>query len=358
MKVRAYTLLCLVLGVTFSSVSAYDTRAATSPALSSSIVGFAAQGRNTINVMIFNDAGRPAGDVFLELQDELGRAIRSGRASGSGRFEFAGLGEGRYKVRVMPYGTDYAEQIQDVQITNVSAIGGGTGGEVKYVEFYLRLRPEITAGPFAAPGIVFAQEVPDAAKKLYERGIGELRAKKEKEGFESLREAIAVFPDYYMALDRLGTEYAARGRADRAYLEAAQVLLTKAIKLNPKSFSSTFGLGFAQYHLGMIDQAVENMQRAVNLYDKSVNGFLWLGIAQKKAGKLALAEASLVRANKIGGGKVADVHWQLAGVYNEQKRYREAADSLELFLKNQPDSRDSEKIKQLVAQLRQKAAAK
>jgi regulator of sirC expression with transglutaminase-like and TPR domain len=49
------------------------------------------------------------------------------------------------------------------------------------------------------------------------------------------------------------------------------------------------------------------------------------------------------------------VHWHLAGLYNDQKRYAEAAAALELFLKNKPDARDAEKIKQLIAQLKQKA---
>ena len=95
---------------------------------------------------------------------------------------------------------------------------------------------------------------------------------------------------------------------------------------------------------------------AIGVYNNSTNGFLWLGIAQKKAGKLVQAEASLKRANDLGKGKVADVHWHLAGLYNEQKRYAEAATELELFLKNKPDARDAEKIKQLIGQLRQKAA--
>ena len=117
-----------------------------------------------------------------------------------------------------------------------------------------------------------------------------------------------------------------------------------------------FGLGFTQYHQGMVKEAVENMERAIGVYNKSTNGYLWLGIAQKRAGKLVHAETSLKRANELAKGKEADVHWQLAGLYNDQKRYAEAAAELELFLKNKPDARDAEKIKQLIAQLKQKAA--
>jgi tetratricopeptide (TPR) repeat protein len=84
---------------------------------------------------------------------------------------------------------------------------------------------------------------------------------------------------------------------------------------------------------------------------------LWLGKAFLQIGRLDQAEQSLKKANELFQGKSAEVHWQLARIYNEQKRYREAADELELFLKYQPDSRDAEKIKQVIKRLRQKSSA-
>ena len=314
--------------------------------------------RNVIMGHVFGESRLPLSDVFVELLDDLGVTVNRTRTNSSGRYEFASLPEGRFRVRVLPYGTDYAEQAQEVIISNVSARGGGTGSEIQQKDFYLRLRPELSAGPFAAPGTVFAQEVPEAARRLYERGVAELRAKKEREGFESLKGALDAFPDYFAALDRLGTEYAVRGNSNPAYFEAARVLLTRAVAVNPGSYSSAFGLGFAQYNLGMTGEAVENFQRAVRLYDKSVNGHMWLGVALKKAGKLPQAEAALARAKKLSNGKVPEVHMRLAEVYSEQKRYGEAADELELFLKHQRDARDADKIRLLIMQLREKAAAR
>ncbi len=62
------------------------------------------------------------------------------------------------------------------------------------------------------------------------------------------------------------------------------------------------------------------------------------------------------RANELFKGKSAEVHWQAAGLYHEQKRYKEAADEFELFLKVQPKSTDAVKIRELIRQLREKAA--
>lgn len=313
------------------------------------------QGRNSISGIVFGEWRTPVSDTYVQLLDENGTTITQTRTNGSGRYAFYGLSSGRFKIKVFPVGTDYMEQVQEVQVSPVSAIPG-SGGDNQTVDFYLRLRDGANRGPFSVPGAIFAQEVPDAAKKFYELGISELRQKNEAAGFENLKKALDVFPNYFLALDRLGTEYAARGRSNPNYFEAARILLTKALEVNPRSFSSMFGLGFTQYHQGMIKEAVDNLERAITVYNDSPNAFLWLGIAQKRVGKLVQAEASFKRANELSKGKEADVHWQLGGLYSDQKRYAEAAAELELFLKNKPDARDADKIKELIAQLKHKAA--
>lgn len=339
MKIRFSLLLAIAITVLISAV----------------VPVTASQGRNSISGLVFGEGRVPVADTYVQLLDELGQTITQTKTNGSGRYAFYGVASGRFKIKVFPVGTDYLEQIQEVLLSPVSAVPG-SGGDNQQVDFYLRFKEGVNSGPFSVPGAIFAQEVPDEAKKLFDRGVTALRQKNEAEGFENLKKALDVFPNYFLALDRLGTEYAVRGRSNPSYFEAARILLTKAIEVNPKSYSSMFGLGLAQYHQGNINEALQNLERAIGVYNKSTNGYLWLGIAQKRAGKLAQAEDSFKRANDLSKGKEPDVHWQLAGLYNEQKRYAEAAERLELFLKNKPDARDAEKIKQLIAQLRQKAA--
>lgn len=339
------------LALSASVAPALTVAAAPRPAPASVVatVALAQQARNSIHGQIFGEGGRPVTDVYVELLNDYYSTISQVRTSSGGRYNFDGLSAGRYKIRVRPFGTDYSEQTQDVEIVNYSLVQGG-GADNKQLDFYLKLRPEVTYGPFAAPGAVFAESVPDAARKLYEKGVAELRAKNDKAAFESLKGALEIHPTYHAALDRLGSEYVVRG-----HHEAARILLTKSVEVNPRSFSSTFGLGVAQYSLKLHGPALENFQRAVALYNKSVQAHLYLGIALHRTGKLDQAEAALKRAREMSQGKMAEVHWQLARLYGEQKRYGEAADALEQFLKAQPDARDSEKISETIRQLRQKA---
>ena len=348
------TIFRLFLGIAITVVVSEGAMAFATANPHSALPVSTLQGRNSISGLVFGESRQPLADTYVQLLDELGLTISQTKTNGSGRYAFYGLPSGRFKIRVFPVGTDYMEQFQEVHLSPVSAVPG-SGADNQQVDFYLRLREGANAGPFSVPGAIFAQEVPEEARKLFERGVNELREKKEKEGFESLKKALDVFPNYFLALDRLGTEYATRGNTNPAYFEAARILLTKAIEINPRSYSSMFGLGLALYHQGMFNEAVENLERAIGVYNKTASGYLWLGIAQKRTGKLPQAEASLKKANDLSKGKQPDVHWQLAGLYNDQKRYAEAAAELELFLKNKPDARDADKIKQLIAQLKQKA---
>ncbi len=346
----------LLLGLAVAAAAHTHSEAAPAPGSGApDPAGLAApQARNSISGNVFSDSRRPVADIYVELLDDVGMTITRTRTNSVGRYVFYGVPNGRFKIRVLSSGTEYNEQTQDVSLIPFSV--GGAGSQNQQVDFYLRVKARASAGPFHAPGTVFAQEVPAAAKKLYEKGVAELRDKREQEGFNSLRQSLEIFPTYYDALDLLGTLYAVRGNMDKSYFEASLILLGKAVEVNPKSFSSSFGLGFSQYHLGLVDQSISNLERAVNIYNKSIDGHLWLGIALRRGGKLERAEAALKQANELSKGRVADVHWHLAQIYDDQKRYAEAANALEQFLKTKPDARDAEKIKQLIVRLREKAS--
>ena len=261
------------------------------------------QGRNAIGGTVFGDGSRPLADVFVECLNDVYFTVGRTRTDGSGRFSFSGLGEGRYKVKALPYGTEYLEQTQEVVLSSVSAIPG-SGSDRQYVDIYLRVNERLLSGPFAVtPGVIFAQEVPETARKLYREGLSYLGQKKEMEGLDSIKRAIEQFPTYFEALDRLGREYATRGASDRNYYVAAVVLLTKATEVNARSFPTVFGLGWTQYQLGMIKPAIESLTRATELYGKSADPYLWLGKALRRASSLDQAEAAFKRANDLAKGQ-------------------------------------------------------
>lgn len=306
---------------------------------------------NSISGMVFDATGRqPISNIYVELMNEVYSNLGRVKTDGSGRFMFTGLSSGTFKVRVIPMGTNYLEETQEASIVNFSR-NGRTSSDRIFLEFYLRVdKRKINTGSPGAGSTVFVQSnLPEDARKVYEKGA-ELLDEKKDAGFDNLKKAIEIFPTYYDALNRLGVEYAQRGK----YVEAVPYLI-KAIEVNQRSFQSFYWLGIASHNLKHPKEAIEAFRGATILNPQSINAQLWYGIVLRLDESYEQAQKTLEQAKTLAKeSPVAEIHWQLGLLYNKIGRYQEAANELEAFLKLQPNSRDADKIKGLIGQLRSK----
>jgi tetratricopeptide (TPR) repeat protein len=301
---------------------------------------------NMISGHITDEHRAPVPDVRVELMNDVNSVLSTIKTDGSGLFIFRRLSDGVYHVRVQTYGTDYVSQTRRVDLART-----GFGSANEQLEIVLTTN-RAAATSSSAPGAIFVQEVPQAARNEYDKAVGLLqKPEQRKQGMELLKKAIDIFPRYFAALDLLGTEHVKLNE-----FEAAVPLLIQAAEVNARSFTSNYALAFAQYNLKQLPQAVESARRAVTLNPRSANANLLLGMVLRQVGKLDEAEGYLKQADQLAQSKSPDAHWQLALLFNDLKRFKEAADHLELFLKVQPDSRDSELIKKLIKRLREKSS--
>ena len=302
---------------------------------------FSQQRANSIGGQVFDDRRNAIANIQVELLNDAESVIQRTKTDSSGLFVFRRLSNGIFQVKVQTYGTNYIGQTKRVQLEPTRAY--------EQVDFVLTATETSTT---AIPGAIFVQEIPEPARKEFERASELLKkTEQQKEGIETLKKAIDIFPLYFEALELLGTEYVKQ----KAWEQAVPVL-TKAIEVNSRAYHSLNSLSVAQYNLKQLPQALELMRRAITLNQKSVNANLWLGMLLRQSGKLDEAEKYLKEANQLAAAKSPDAHWELALLFNQLKRYKEAADELELFLKTQPNARDTELIKKLIQRLRQKAA--
>ena len=302
---------------------------------------------NSISGHVSNDQRAPLADLRVELLNEVDSVIRTVKTDGSGLFVFRKLSDGTFQVRVQTSNTNYVSQTKRVDLARPH----GFGAAFEELEFVLLTKD--SGGRTAKPGVVFVQEVPEAARKQFEKASDLLnKSDKRQEAFAALQSAIDLFPQYFDALELLGTEQV----KDRQY-EAAIPTLTKALEVNSRAFASSFALGVAQYNVKQIQPAIESFRRAVSINEKSINANLWLGIVLRQTSRPDEAEPYLKRADVLADSKLPDAHWQLALLFNQLKRYKEAADELEMFLKVQPDARDAELIKKLIQRLREQSVA-
>jgi len=297
---------------------------------------------NSISGHVFDERRVPVAELQIELLNDVESVIQRTKTDSTGLFVFRRLSTGVFQVRVQTYGTSYIGQTQRLQLERTRAF--------EQIEFVLTTRKVGTMSPTI--GAVFVQEVPEQARKEYLQSAELLKKERRKEAVEKLKSAIAIFPNYFDALELLGNEY-----VKIEDYESAVPVLMKAIEVNKRAYHSLYILSVAQYNLKQRAEAIESMRRAITLNHGSVNANLWLGTLLRQTNKFDEAETYLKQADKLAASKSSDVHWQMALLFNQLKRYNEAADELELFLKTQPDSRDAEQIKKLIKRLRQQAGS-
>ncbi len=305
------------------------------------------QNRSSISGVVYDyKSNRPLPDIFVELLNEFESTLGRIKTESSGRFIFRNLARGSYKIKVVTLGTEYVEQIQEAQLVTFVRPDGETPDNI-YLDFYLRYDNRNNRIVTKPEGVIFAQEIPDEARKLYQKGVG-LTADKKEGGLEAVEQAIKIFPEYYEALDFLGGELVKLQRYEKSL-----PYLIKAIDINQRSFSSFYALGYACYKLNITSDAIEAFRASTILAPQSINAHLFYGINLRLDKQYKKAEKELLQAKTLAKETpVAEIHWQLGLLYNKLNKNQESADELEIFLKVNPISPDAAKIRELIIKLR------
>jgi tetratricopeptide (TPR) repeat protein len=310
--------------------------------------------QNSVSGMIFDDNRKPVQNIEVELLDSLERLIGSSKTRGSGFYTFQRLNRGVYYIKVRVGGTNFKEKKIRIDLGDLNAIGGV---DVKQVDVYLEVDSRRANQTPVNNTVIFAQNIPPAAKKEYDAGLENKKKKRIPEAVKNFMTAVQIFPEYFAALESLGDSY-----LEQNQYPPAEKTFQKAVKVNPKSFRALFGLAVAQNKLLKRSNAIESLKKANEIDAGSINAHLLLGIIQRDLKKYKEAESNFLKAKKLGNNQIADVHWNLALLYfHDLKKYNTAADELNLYLKALPkDERKAmpkkiSQVKKLIGDLRKKA---
>jgi len=308
-------------------------------------------GISTIQGTVYDKQRNALNEIEVELLNDYYQSQSRTRTDGSGRYYFNGLRDGRYTIRVLAFRYDLEDQEIPLEVLTQNIRGGeGTG----YFQQDFFLSPKKGGLNESGLGVIFAQEVPPEAKKLHDRAIQDLSSKRTSEGILGLNKAIQIFPTYYLALYRIGRELYLM----KKYQEAVPFLI-KAVEVNSKSAISFFYLGYCLHNLGKeySKSAIGSLNQANTLAPSSIQVLYVLGKVERSAGKFPDAEKHLLQAKKLSKNVVPEVHKELAQLYADNlKKYKEAADELELYLKaSKLDDSAAAQTKKVVISLREKA---
>jgi hypothetical protein len=307
-----------------------------------------ASGRGTISGYVFGPQRSPLGQVIVELRNDVNMVVSRTRTNGGGQFTFFGVPNGRFSVTVLPLGTNLEGQSQDVEIAGIGVRGTPIPGNAQ-VDFYLK--PRSAPGPPQISEVVFAQDVPEEAERAYEAAISDLGSERVDQGLKGLQRSIEIFPTYYLALERLGREL-----IKLANYEEAVKTCSAAVAINPRSFSCWYGISFGNFSLNNWQAAIDSALKALEIDKNSINTLIVLGISQRSLRQFEEAETSLLRAKSLDKTRNPDIYWNLALLYTHNlKKYQDAADALELYLKANTAMPEAEKrkIRTLIKRLRE-----
>ncbi len=305
-----------------------------------------AQSNNSITGFVFGLERQPISQIPVELLNEDYRTISRLQTDGTGRYVFTRLGQGKYYIRVITSSTIYEEQTKELEINNISR--RVSPSESFQQDFSLKAKRNT---PTNKGSVIFAQDIPENARKAFQKGIENLDKNNQVEGISELERAIELFPKYYLAHERLGQEYVKLKSYTKAYNTA-----NKAIEINPIGYESWYTAGYAAYYLKSYAEAIKVLNKAVTLKPDSINALFIQGLSLRQIGKYEDAEKSLLKAKKLAQNSIPEIFWQLALLYtNSLKKYGDAAENLEAFLKVKPDYEEAEKVRELIKKLKLKS---
>ena len=281
--------------------------------------------------------------IAVYLEDGTHARLASSITAGDGRFQFSKVTPGIYYIVVRPNNTEFRPTERRVELIETARVGSNSATE--RVDIVLEPIVRRTDLPAA---VIFAQEVPDAAKAKFEHALDEINKKKTELAIKDLTDALAIFPDYFQASQQLGLLYV---EAERYQLSIPP--LVKAIEVNPKAGSAYVALGIASLKLGRADLALDALQRAQPFEDKSFRMHFYLGLALLELNRLDEAEVALRESYRLGGAsKAGSAHLYLASIQNKRGRKSEAIAELEAYLRDNPKAANAPSVKEAIAKLK------
>lgn len=303
-------------------------------------------GNNTIRGRVYTPAGSPGArlTVKLESTDMISKQTTT---DADGVFTFNGLTAGNFTLTVEG-GKEYENAVEYPQIYKET---GSAGARNLELAIQLRYKPENNP---ALAG------VPKDAVQYYTKGVDFARKGDSKKAVESLNQAVALYPNFGLALSEIGVQYLRMGQPDKA-AEALQ----KAVKLSPQDFSAHLNYGIALLNKKSFAEAETELRQALTINKDLPTAHMYLGVAlltlsrdektkQYDMAKYNEAQQELELAASSGKAEVAMAHKYLGGIYMGNKDYKRAADELELYLKLTPKAPDAEKLKAIIKDLRSK----
>jgi tetratricopeptide (TPR) repeat protein len=293
-------------------------------------------GQSIIQGRIFYPSGTPL-DRRVRVRV---RSVRGGPSSttsdDNGAFTLVRLPQGTYDLTV-DAGPEFEAANESVEIR--------TDGQTAYVQFQLKLKAALPGNP---PGVINAAlaAIPKPAQDLYQQALASSQSGDHKKAVDQLKKALAVAPEFVLALNELGMQYLKLNDLARA-----SESLQQAVKLLPDAFVPRLNYGLVLLQQKKYSEAEAELHAANTRNDKSAPAHEYLGRALIGLQRLDEAEKELQQSVALGGEQAVNAHRYLGALYMQRGEDARAIVELQEYLRLQPKVKDADQIKQILKDL-------
>ena len=205
--------------------------------------------------------------------------------------------------------------------------------------------PSISSGdtPLAPTVSVRELNIPDKAKRAYQKGVGRIAARDWAGSIPDFEKAIKAYGDLYEAYYRIGF-----ARLQLHQVDAAGNAFRKAIELSEGTYAPAFfGLGVVFSAAGEYQEAAEVVQSGLNMAPMDAGGhctLAWILYSLQRINEAEYSAQQAVRWNP----NFAMARLMLAEIHRTQNKLPDLIEDLTIYLRLDPNGPKSVLARQLL----------
>ncbi len=276
------------------------------------------------------ESGLPANRIPIRLERFGGGVVDQIDTDSGGRFRFANLQRGYYKVIVNAPGFRPVQQDADLQVVFRA-----------YLVFELASE---RSGAMALIDVIDVRAPAEAREELV-RGRTALGKKSYEEAVEHLQRALAVYPEFYEAHLLLGTAF-----VDEREWKKAESAFQRAVKLKAGSATAIVSLGEVYWRQNRHDEAEKALLAGLKLDDKSWHGYFTLARLYWDLGNIAKAGPAIGRTLQLKPD-FAEAHLLAGNILLRVIQLERALAEYQEYLRLEPKGEFAVQTRELVQKL-------
>jgi len=301
-------------------------------------------GRNTIEGRIYYPSGRTVDKRLKVRMSGLSGGDFFTLTDDSGAFSFRRIGGGTYVVS-LDGEKEYEPVNERVDIFDSSSSRGTVFGRTYNLQIQLRFRGSAREKSGVINATLMA--APKPAAELYEKALQSEKDGHIDKALDELHRAVALYPQFTLALNELGILYQRLGKFDEA-IKA----LGAAVKVAPEIFELRLNYGIVLLKNKQFAEAEDQLRHATEMRSISTLAHLYRGKALIQLHQYPQAESELQEVIKLGGEDVPMAYRFLGALYNERGKNKLAIEALEKYLSLAPTAKDADSVREIIKQLR------